>query len=338
MIHRAIETRRYSDTEPVHEYYQRSPFCNPEHSIDDADSIIFNFDPLPSAHASVLRQEASRLYQIEKQRDFFSQLEREDGDHQIDLTDRAALEGMRHHVLVHSGAGLMRWGTSDTYSIPYWDREAYQHAARLQYGAEDAKHETKIADALNINVLRTFVAFLSDRTWELSEDVAAVAGALDRGQETRVSIADRQQAELGVVTREHQTFRNVYAAKLKHLLWLTDQQHDPALRHGLMRELVIAVDAAQAIGVSEDELTVDMGIDTGISEDTYRPAYVISGFRQLGHVGSETFSLPQQYCHRVNPTMMIESISRPTHGKPFYDDGRYDLPWNFTAGGEYHEG
>ena len=337
MIERITDRETPYDNEHVHEFYLKPPFCNPEHSVATANSIIFNFDPSRYAHSSILRKQALGLYETEKQRFFFSQLKREEDDKQIDLRDKAAVWGMSHHVLVHSGAGLMRWGTSDTFSIPYWDREAFQQAARLQEDPEWAERHIEISDALNINMLRTFTVFLGDRTRELTEDMTALEAALDRGQETRVSITNKQKTEFTVVAHEPQVFRDVYVAKLKHLLWLVDQQANPKIRHSLMEELACAIDTALDIGIEEGDLTVDMGIDTGISQDTYRPAYVISGFKQLNHLKSPTHSLPQQDCHRIELRTMLDSISRPAVSKPCYEDGRYNLPWDLTLDKDSHD-
>lgn len=321
LIHPEIDTV----AEPVvPERYNVAPFCDPTAPNGSAAEIITNYDPSGFATARQLRQQAGRLYKEEKAGS--SNGQRRDKIPRIDLMDPEHVDGLHHHVMVHAVTGLTRWGTSDTPNIPYWDREA-ANVGTILLDPGRADERIAVQDALSINALRSFSSFLVGRLSELHLDDQALTAARTRGQQTHQDISQRQQREHDSVTSELDIFSKLTAAKLKHLLWLTDQQTDPAVRQHLMPELEGLVAEAFDAGLSGSSLTVDMGVDTGISEDTYRPAYKIPAYVQLRHLGRDTYALPQENCHRLTVGTLLWSIGRPDVSKPFYEDGRYHLPW-----------
>jgi hypothetical protein len=301
----------------VTEILARPPFCNPEAPHGNAQEVIARFDPELAATRQILRPAARALYSQEKAWPT---------GQGIDLNDQSHVIHMRDHVLVHAATGLLRWGTSNTKNIPYWDREAYV-VGMLNLDPDTAGENVAVLDALSINFLRAFTRYAFAKTDEYGQDVETLNETISMGQLTRSNIAVEQKEELDDVQRQQDVFKNLSAAKLKHLLWLTDQQVDPAVRHSLLPELKDLVGRAYELGIGADLLTVDMGVDTGMSEDTYRPAYVISGFRQLSHLG-DTYAIPQADCHMLGVDNLLESIARPEYGLPQYEDGRYTLPWD----------
>lgn len=319
-----------AEKEYILDTYQCAPFCNPEDLRRRPIDIVGNYDPKRYADSSTLRHQALHVYELEKNGHFWKNLEKFDNIPPVDLTQHAALLGMQHHVFTHSGAGMVRWGTSNTSSIPYWDREAYIQAVNYRYDNDDADEVVAHYDALNINFLRSFIEFLLQRTNEYARDCITLDEALNKGQRTREDISHIQAEELHAVQHEYAIFSGLSKAKIKHLMWLVDQQSDPALRHLLLPELTHIAERSEDIGIHESDLSVDMGIDTGISEDTHRPAYVISAFRQLSHVKESTYSLNQDQCHVIGLQDMLRSIERQDNSQPFYEDGRYQLPWNFN--------
>ncbi len=309
----------------VPEAYNREPFCDPESANFDPTDVVINYDPKPHANAFSFGRYAKYVYLKEKAGS--SQGEAVDKVPGIDLHNAEHLAGLQHHVLTHTVTGLSRFGTSNTTAIPYWDREAAIVGMVIQNPA-GAKETIRLQDALSINSLRTFAELSVDRTAELYESHMNLTVAHSRGQQTRRDISEAQQQEHTSVMAEWGLFSEVAVAKLKHLLWLVDQQPDETLRHHMLPELAILTDRLLRSGIDED-LILDMGVDTGISEDTKRPAYDISAFAQLSHLGQTTYSLPQQVCHRIDYRAMLSNIARSGSDVPFYeDDSRYHLPWN----------
>lgn len=309
----------------IPELYDIAPFCDPDEPNLTAADIILNYNSAEYADAGTLRQQAGRMYAKEKADS--SNGDRRDKVPRIDLLDPDHVSGLHHHVLVHSITGLPRWGTSDTPNIPYWDREAAIVGTLLQHPGE-ADELIAMQDALSINSLRTFSEFLVGRLTELHADDVTLSTVRNKGQQTHLDISEQQRIEHESVQTEKDIFSKLTAAKLKHLLWLTDQQPNEGVRRHLLPELVGLISRAEAAGIASESLAVDMGVDTGISEDTYRPAYKIPAFVQLRHLGTDTYALPQENCHQLSVDELLLSIDRVGSAKPYYEDGRYHLPWN----------
>jgi len=252
----------------------------------------------------------------------------------LDLRNPKHVEGMTSHTLAHSVVGLLDAGVSNTDCIPYWDRDAVFAGFSYQ-NPDTARQRLEVVDALSMNALRSYCSFLDIRANKHQNSISLLDQAMSRGQRTMMDIHDCQAVRRTLHWREFHMYTALYAAKLKHLLWLVDQQPDPALREHMKPEVCHYVGhATTKLGLWNRELIVDMGVDTGISEQTTRPPYDISMFVQLQHRfepgrKAQIYRLPQRCCARLTVPDLLTSIDRPERSLPFYEDGRYALPFKF---------
>lgn len=310
--------------------YMQLPFFNPDAHCEARRNtgveIVTYFDVAAAADPLILQPAASLVYENEK-------APREPDPTRpagIDLTHPACVTGMLHHTLTHAVSGMVRYGVSGTLVIPYWDRQA-AHAGLVRHmGEQEAAHVAEVSDALSINYLRAAARLFLTRRVEFGRYETALAQAMAKGERSKETVGGMQQNEL----RAAQYERGVYTAnaigKIKHLLWLVDQQPNPHIRHGLLPELGELTAMAQRSGIPAAQLGLDMGRDTGMSQDTHRPPYDISGFVQLQHLRSPTYALQQAGCHQLTLRTIFDSIARPDYTIPEYEaGGRYRLPFAF---------
>lgn len=326
--------------------YLRFPFASTTRAFEGGYHIVNDYDPTHMAGNQIaLADGMQNAYECTK----IPQPRSEGDPEDIDLATPYSVCGMTHHLIAHAVTGDVRHGVSSTRIIPYWDRESV--ARGLEHTTPDLAERTyqlEVIDGLCINILRTLARHYVDRIAsgdtgspeEHERNAVRIGTAMLKGQRSKESPLTEQMATLQIELRAAagdvdeaaigQIDRVNAIAKIKQLLWLVDQQRSSRVRGVLVHELIELTDNALAVGITEEELMLDMGADTGISQATHRPLYVISDFVQLQHLGADTYALPQKRCHQIPLQDLLESIDRPSDGLPVYEsDGRYRLPFHF---------
>lgn len=323
-LHRTQEAIQIPDR-----YFLQPPFCNPDASTASGYEIISNFDP--AAYLDGPNNFGDMMCDAYENTKTARPRPENIPAGVVDLTRPFSVNGMALHVLCHAVTGDVRNGTSTTRVIPYWDRETVVVGLQKTIADPTERQATlEILDGLCINVLRTAAMHYVGKMEGHSSTIDRIERGIERGQKSKENPRDEQYSAKAL-ERFTQTIEKEHSvAKLKQLLWLVDQQHSSHIRGRLVGELVELAERAMAMGISEKELTLDMGRDTGISEFTHRPLYVIRGFVQLSHLNTETYYLPQSYCEQISLDDLLLSIDRPEDGPPAYEeDQRYRLPLRF---------
>src|SRR5688572_16916853 len=328
-----------------HVNYLHPPLCEPARPHATGYDIVTNFDPGQYASDPT---EIGNAIQHEYDYTKADRPAPPGTPSGIDLTSPHSVNGLMHHVIAHAVTGDVRHGVSNTRVIPYWDREAFiVGLGQIVDDPQELQGRLEIVDALCINVLRTLAHHYVGRLNtppefspdEHEQNAFRIEVAISKGKRSKESPLRDQHAALYVARRaldgdvDHEAIRamdRMHAiAKIKQLLWLVDQQYNERIRGGLVEELVTLTDRAQEAGITQEELALDMGADTGISSATHRPLYDIRAFTQLRHLGADTYALPQDDCDRIPLSDLLESIDRPGNSFPAYEDTRYRLPFQF---------
>lgn len=310
-------------------YFLQPPFCNPDASTASGYEIIDNFDP--AAYLDSPNDFGDMMCDAYENTKTARHRPEDIPAGVVDLTRPFSVNGMALHVLCHAVTGDVRNGTSNTRVIPYWDRETVVVGLQKTIADPTERQTTlEILDGLCINVLRTAAMYYVDKMEGHSSTIDRIERGIEQGQKSKENPREEQYSAKAL-ERFSQTVEKEHAvAKLKQLLWLVDQQQSSRIRGRLVGELMELTERALAVGVSEQELALDMGRDTGISEATHRPLYVIRGFVQLSHLATDTYHLPQNYCEQIGLDDLLLSIDRPEDSPPAYEeDKRYRLPLRF---------
>lgn len=248
----------------------------------------------------------------------------------MDLTRVDDLRRMYSHIKVHAITGLIEWATSDTFSIPYWDIQA------LAIGLTHVLEPAQAAEVLernhveSINALSGYLAVAGPLV-RTAREFAGNAHAFSRlGKVTRRDLA----AEADLVTadwnRVSHRFEKVIRAKYKHLLFLLDQVREAAARRALAARLN---DLRSHAEIDLDSLSLNIGIDGGLTTDGYRPAYEIFMYAQLRHLATKTYSVPAETCPTFSCSELFMSITRTGDSPSRLIDpaGAIRLPWKFQS-------
>lgn len=224
----------------------------------------------------------------------------------IDLSKPNHLRRMDRHTKVHVVTGIAEWGGSNTENIPYWDRQSlfagfdylfpqYSELLKLQFDVE------------NINALRAVIGMIVPRLSESNWYVNILEGKLNTGTVTRSMIDDHLTSKLEAWRVIRDDYHYVLIAKLKHILYLTDKLPLRNTREFLLEEIEGVIQRSR---IDPNNLMINMGIDGGLSEDTYRPPYYIVGVRQLSHLGRDTVQIPHNVCPDWSYEQIVSSIQR----------------------------
>lgn len=217
-------------------------------------------------------------------------------------------------------------GGSTTESIPYWDRQALVEGFRHVYPERDEGLILQ-SDIETINGLRSVLGIISPRYLESSRAVRVIKSKIERGNVTRANISDILDTKHRAWEVIDTDYRRVLIAKIKHLVVITDQLSSQDARTFLLNEIGITW---QTAGISPEELTINLGIDGGLSEATYRPPYFIVGIRQLAHLGLRTVSIPQEVCPNWSLEECVASLMRPSNTPSLLvEPEAYRLDWKF---------
>lgn len=245
----------------------------------------------------------------------------------FDITSYDMIERLDFHIKVHSITGIAHWGTSTTESIPYWDRQTL-HASIQKNNNDKYEAEIEAKDIGNINCLRAYLQVLIPKYNEARSAVSNLELKLKTKQQTHRDLSSEFQLRYNAWRCILEDYHRVIKAKFKHIIYLTDKLNQLESRRFLYKEII---DGMKKANLHVEDVSINMGIDGGLSEDTYRPAYVIKGFAQLAYLNQNTFSIPQRICPTWDFNICSKSILRNT-GEPslLVEPPEYNLPWNFN--------
>jgi|GEM_PF-1812163 len=341
-----------SDQQPlIPRRYDCDIFRNPQAPNRTPLEIVMAFDPVATVKEDPVqfRDRLGDAYTYEKSHGTAPALaEQPDAWPGVDLLTQRGVDAMMSHTIAHAVTGNLDTGASNTTSIPYWDREAaIVGAYYMNSNQEDFERSVQLMDALSINILRAHCEDLSQAMHSQLSDSNRLTFGIQRGQLSKQSGLEQQKHLRDQHEELLDYYTEVYLAKLKHLLWLTDAQADPVMRGVLLPEVSRHVERVRAWGMPDEVLTIDMGADTGISSAGQRPPYEITVYKQLTHAGKmvdvkvtrnyetrverqRVYELPQEVCDRLPVDQVLQSIARPGNQLPAYEaNGKYHLPWKF---------
>ena len=261
-------------------------------------------------------------YEQEKQQ---SPLTRE-----MNLADADDLERAYFHTKVHAITGLLEWGTSSTYSIPYWDIQALAFGLRHVHGPAVARERLEHNYQESVRALLGYITIAGDLYVTARSSLRNLDAFSSLGKVTRSDLTDnlnqaREEWE-HISTRLH----DVLFAKCKHALFLMDQIHTESARHHALASLEQLL---PRLGIDTKDLIIDIGIDSGLMADSYRPPYEISVYRQLHYLGQSTYDVPRDVCPIFTYQQLQISIGRLGSTKSELVDPATDipLPWRFEG-------
>lgn len=238
------------------------------------------------------------------------------------------VENMYFHVRIHAVTGLLEWGTSTTYSIPYWDIQALWFGLVNTVSIKEARAALERNHIESVQALLAYMYTISN-TYKLAKKFLDNMNNFIRlGNVTRSNLTpDYIQAKNnweGISNR----LEEVIKAKYKHLLFTVDQIHSEKLRKKL---ITIVHDIDSRIDFQIKSFSLDLGVDAGLTKDTYRPLYQIVGFAQLAYVGVPTYSVDKKECPVFTHSQLMKSISRKGNSGSNLIDPSRDilLPWKF---------
>lgn len=247
-------------------------------------------------------------------------------DGRIDLRTRRDLHRMDFHVKVHAVTGLPHWGTSTTTSIPYWDRQAVIQALKHQF-PRTYPHRTETADAETVNLLRAMIGILAPEYRNASAAVQRLMAKVAGPQETHRNLHTEFHERLHRWQAQATEFRTVLIAKAKHLIFALDKTNHQGARTLVAEELEYAFSFA---GVSLNSLTIDLGLDGGLTAASQRPPYVISNFVQLRHLHRQTVAIPSGTRLKWTARVWKRSLERPSGCRSYLQEPTcLELPWRF---------
>jgi hypothetical protein len=246
------------------------------------------------------------------------------GEKNMDLTDDDDLEIMGFHVLVHSVTGLLEFGTSNTYSIPYWDIQAYFKG--LDFRMKNGKCEQQILLTYALNGVRGYLQILSQlqRYNILFKD--NIVDFNKHGQVTHLNLSSLSKDSELQWTEISEKIRTVTIAKIKHALFLLDLNDNQIIRQACLNELFIAI---KQFSIPESDLEIDLCIDAGLSKNSYRPSYKIFMYKQLNHLKTNDYQIEYTTNHIFSFADLVTSISRENMDSPIMRNPSSDisLPW-----------
>jgi len=243
-----------------------------------------------------------------------------------DLSNAADLCRLDFHVKVHAITGVVAWGTSNTFSIPYWDRQALSAGLLYQFPRTTQQLLAR-NNAESINALRgclTMLASLCEQSLALRE---GVQNFITAGYQTRRDISEHTREHHSAWNTIYENARQVVVAKLKHVLFLIDKLDSRNLREFLLVEIQTLANRLQ---INESELNIKLGVDAGLSSVSYRPEYEIHPFKQLWHYQSQAMVLVDKVCPAWSFDEIKNSILRDKN-KPSYliEPESIKLEWKF---------
>lgn len=250
----------------------------------------------------------------------------------VDFATASDIERMCFHINVHAITGLVEWGTSSTFSIPYWDIQGVGMGLKRLMREQEAMlllQDTYHASTAALIRYLVILGHLTDTFKAFRQNIEAFASL---GKVTRSNI----RPELGEAHRNwsrlSDRFGIVTQAKFKHLLFLADQIQSESIRRKLSFTIKQLAEIAQ---IPTGSMTINVGIDGGLIAESYRPAYELFMIKQLRHLGVRSYSASSDQCPTFTWQQILDSIDRKGDSGSELIDPLRDilLPWNFGDAG-----
>jgi hypothetical protein len=244
----------------------------------------------------------------------------------FDIGYFGAIERLDFHIKVHTTTGLAHWGSSTTESIPYWDRQALHEA--IKQNNTDYEPEIEAKDIGNINCLRVYLQILIPKYNETKNAMNILDQKLITRQQTHRDLSGEFQLRYNAWQVIMNDYDRVIKAKFKHIIYLTDKLNNAESRKIVYKEIT---EGLKRSNLSVDDIAINLGIDGGLSEETYRPAYIIKDYAQLNYLNQDKFSIPQEICPTWDFNLCSQSILRKTGDESLLlEPAEYNLPWKFN--------
>ncbi len=251
-----------------------------------------------------------------------------DNPREIDMSKIEDLSLFESHLKVHAITGLPELGTSDTVSIPYWDRQGVMSGLTAQFDPDQAQFFQEESDVESINIIRAFLALYIPKYNYARLAVSNLDAQISRGQVTIRDIGPLFEAQRNVWSSTRDTYRHVIIAKVKHLFYCLDKIRDQKIRTHCLEEVLTEL---KDTDIENKELEINLGIDGGVTANSYRPGYHITLLKQLNHYDKEDIILSADESFNWTFEEVLSSLERPTDAKSsLQEPPSYLLDWRFS--------
>ncbi|MEK7607899.1 MAG: hypothetical protein AAB484_03205 [Patescibacteria group bacterium] len=240
------------------------------------------------------------------------------------------LERMYFHIKVHAITGLLEFGTSNTYSIPYWDIQALWFGFKHHFSNAEARRRLEKNHFESIQAILRYLIIAGDLLSISRKNLNNLSAFMSFGKITRSDLTKETFQVKSDWESIYKRLKDVVNAKYKHLVFLIDQIYSSKLRS----RLILKTDELSAnLDIDVNSLTIDIGFDCGLTRDSYRPPYYIPVFTQLSHLHSEIYVVEKNICPLFTHGQIMKSINRPVNSKSRLIDPSSDilLPWIFNS-------
>jgi len=247
---------------------------------------------------------------------------------EIDMSRIEDLSFFESHLKVHAVTGLPELGTSDTKSIPYWDRQGVMAGFDNRFGGEQACFFQEESDIESVNIIRAFLVLYVPKYNYARLAVSNLESQMMRGQVTLRDIGELFETQRNNWTTIRDTYRQILVAKAKHLLYCLDKIRDRQIRVHCFGEVL---NHLKDTDIKEEELGINLGVDGGVTADSYRPGYYIKFITQLKHYAMEEIALPADQNCVWTFKEIAASVQRPTGADTsLKEPPSYILDWRFS--------
>ncbi len=249
----------------------------------------------------------------------------DDAPRLMDLSILKNVSAADFHLKVHAITGLPELCTSNTESIPYWDRQSVEFALKHHFDDDEAGFYMQESDIESVNGLRVFLNFIVPKYVQSRDNLKFLLKRKKNFTRTDISSIIKEQYNAWSVICSN--YERVFVAKLKHLIFCADKLECWDIRSQILKEVDVLV---ENIGLNKDKLTIDLGIDGGVTTDTYRPAYQIQMLPQLKHLGKEEISVSSDISVRWSFEQQRKSLGRLSGEQSLLKEPKeYILDWKF---------
>lgn len=251
----------------------------------------------------------------------------DDNPRLMDLSIMKNVAAADFHLKVHAITGLPEFGTSNTESIPYWDRQSVEFAFKHHFGEKHSLYMQE-SDVESVNALRIFLVILVPKYIYARRSKENLEMLINRKRNfTRTDISPLIERQLKAWTEIYSNYHRVLVAKIKHLVFCADKLDNWDIRMAILDEVERHISLS---GLDSTELTIDLGVDGGVTQDTYRPAYQIKMLPQLKHLGVDEVSIPKDRVIVWPFKLQMQSLQRIAGTPSLLEEPKeYILDWRF---------
>jgi hypothetical protein len=245
----------------------------------------------------------------------------------MDLGNGFDLMRMRHHLKVHAITGLPELGTSTTESIPYWDRQGFVFGLKHLF-SDNWEYYQQMVDLESVNVLRAILAIYIPR-YKYAAMCVQNLNELKQKKErfTRSDINSSIQGQYNAWKEISGNYQRFLLGKIKHLFFCLDKISDRDIRVFGLNEIEALLESS---AIDRNELSINLGVDGGVTESTYRPKYQIHMHVQLRHLERDIVSIPDAINVEWSYLEWKNSLSRLASQDSFLKEpSEFILDWKF---------